>query len=233
MAKIHRIPVEFRDDAGKGASRRLRRAGKVPAILYGGDLQPRMLQLDALKAYQYAEKEWFYTSILELEAGGETQKALLRDVQRHPYKPLLTHIDFQRVSDTETIRLRVPLHFLNQDKSIAGKTSGCIILHELNDVEIECLPKDLPEYIELDLAELKVGDIIHLSDLKLPAGVVLPALKLGKEYDSAVVTAKMAVEEAETSAAPSAAEVPATAQKSDAKAGAKAAPAKAPEKKGK
>jgi large subunit ribosomal protein L25 len=219
MAKIRQLPVEFRNDEGKGASRRLRRSGKVPAILYGAGEAPRMLQLDQLLSYRYAQNEWFYTSILELTAGGETQKALVRDIQRHPYKPLLTHIDFLRVSETEPVRLRVPLHFLNQEKSPAGKTGGCLVLHELNDLEISCLPKDLPEFIELDLSELNVGDTVHISDIKLPAGVEVPALKLGREHDLAVVVARMAVEEVETPAEGAAAPAPAGK-------GGKAAPAK-------
>jgi large subunit ribosomal protein L25 len=219
MAKIRQLPVEFRNDEGKGASRRLRRSGKVPAILYGAGEAPRMLQLDQLLSYRYAQNEWFYTSILELTAGGETQKALVRDVQRHPYKPLLTHIDFLRVSETEPVRLRVPLHFLNQEKSPAGKTGGCLVLHELNDLEISCLPKDLPEFIELDLSELNVGDTVHISDIKMPAGVEVPALKLGREHDLAVVVARMAVEEVETPAEGAAAPAPAAK-------GGKAAPAK-------
>ncbi len=236
MAKVHKVPVEFRADNGKGASRRLRRSGKVPAILYGGDLPPRALQLDQLLAYRYAGNEWFYTSILELDVGAETQKALVRDLQRHPYKPLLTHIDFQRVLENEILRLRVPLHFLNQEKSPAGKTGGALILHELNDIEIACLPKDLPEFLEIDLIELKVGDTIHVSDIKLPAGVEIPSLKLGREHDLAVVVARMTVEEQPEAAAEGAAATPAPAAgkkaaaapaKAAAAAPAKAAPAKA------
>lgn len=221
MAKTHKLPVEFRQDEGKGASRRLRRAGKVPAIIYGGELPPRALQVDQLLAYRYAQSEWFYTSILELEAGGETQKVLLRDIQRHPYKPMLMHIDFQRVSDDKPVRLRVPLHFLNQERSPAGKTGGCLVLHELNDVEVSCLPRDLPEFLEVDLIELKVGDIVHMSDIKLPAGVDIPSLKLGREHDLAVVIARMAQEEAVEAPAEGAAPA-------DAKAPAGKAPAKAP-----
>jgi large subunit ribosomal protein L25 len=252
MAKMNQIEVEFRDVEGKGASRRLRASGKVPAVIYGGKEKPRNLQIDGLKAYIYSQKEWFYTSILELKAGNETQKVLLRDIQRHPYQTRLLHLDFQRVSETEKLRLRVPLHFLNQEKSPAGKISGVLILHELNDVEIYCLPKHLPEFIEIDLIELKEGDTVHLSDLKLPANVEIPALKLGKEHDVAVVVARMAHEEVEPVAdAAVAGAVPAAAQKADAKAPAKgaaptkgaapaaggkaapakAAPAKAPEKK--
>ncbi len=195
MAKVRNVPVEFRADEGKGASRRLRAAGKVPAILYGGGQAPRALQLDMLLAYRYANSEWFYTSILELDVGNETQKALLRDLQRHPYKPMLMHIDFQRVSETEPVRLRVPLHFINQEVSPAGKMAGALILHELNDVEISCLPKDLPEFLQIDLSNLQVGDTIHVSDIKLPEGVEIPSLKLGREHDVAVVVARMIAEE--------------------------------------
>lgn len=187
----HVVPVEFRDDKGKGASRRLRRAEMVPAILYGGTLPPRPLQITQKLALLYSTKEWFYTSVLDLTVGNDVQKAVLRDIQRHPYKKRVLHLDFQRINETETLRIRVPLNFLNQAGSPAGKTGGCVILHELNDIEIECLPKDLPEHIDVDLAKLSVGDIVHLSDIKLPAGVEVPELKLGKEHDVAVVSAKM------------------------------------------
>ncbi|MCB1629566.1 MAG: 50S ribosomal protein L25, partial [Xanthomonadales bacterium] len=121
----------------------------------------------------------------------DVQKAVLRDIQRHPYKKRVLHLDFQRINEAETLRIRVPLNFLNQAGSPAGKTGGCVILHELNDIEIECLPKDLPEHIDVDLSQLAVGDIVHLSDIKLPAGVEVPELKFGKEHDVAVVSAKM------------------------------------------
>ncbi|MCB1605664.1 MAG: 50S ribosomal protein L25/general stress protein Ctc [Xanthomonadales bacterium] len=197
MATAHQVPVEFREDSGKGASRRLRRSEMVPAILYGGDLPPRSLQMTQKLASLYSTKEWFYTSVLELTVGDDVQRAVLRDIQRHPYKKRVMHLDFQRISDTETLRLRVPLHFLNQSTSPAGKTGGCVILHELNDVEIECLPKDLPEYIEVDLAKLEVGSVVHLSEIVLPAGVIIPELNLGKEHDVSVVSAKMAAVEKE------------------------------------
>jgi len=197
MATAHQVPVEFREDSGKGASRRLRRAEMVPAIIYGGELPPRSLQLSQKEASLYASKEWFYTSVLELTVEGDVQRAVLRDIQRHPYKKRVMHLDFQRISDNETLRLRVPLHFLNQDGSPAGKISGCVILHELNDVEIECLPKDLPEFIEVDLADLEVGGVVHMSEIILPEGVIIPELNLGKEHDVSIVTAKMAAAEKE------------------------------------
>jgi large subunit ribosomal protein L25 len=218
MATIHEIPAEIRTDEGKGASRRLRRAGKVPAVVYGAHKDPQTIQLDHNTTWLASANEWFYSSLLDLKIGGESQKVLLRDLQRHPFKPVLLHLDFQRISENEAIRIRVPLHFLNQEKSPAGKTSGVIISHAMNDVEISCLPKDLPEFIEVDLGALAIGDIVHLSDLKLPAGVEIPELKLGKEHDHAVVTAqeiKAEVEaapaEGEAAAVPAA--VPAIAQK--------------------
>lgn len=234
MAKTHEVNVAFREDQGKGASRRLRHAGEVPAIIYGGGEAPRALKLTQKDALNYIGKEWFYTNILLLKAGDETQKALLRDVQKHPYKPIVMHIDFQRIREDEKVRLRVPLHFLNQEKSPAGKTAGCTVLHELNDVEVSCFPKDLPEFIAVDLGEMAVGQIIHVSDLKLPEGVEIPSLKLGKEHNLAVAIAKMAIVEAEATPAEAA---PAAPAKKGGKAPAKpaaAAPApaaKAPAKK--
>ena len=135
---------------------------------------------------------------------------LLRDIQRHPFKQLIMHLDFQRVDANQALRAKVPLHFLNEDKSSAGKAADVVVLHELNDVEVSCLPKDLPEFIEIDLSNLAVGDIIHLSELKLPAGVEIPELKLGKEHDVAVVIAKHGREDVAEDAAPAAADVPAT-----------------------
>jgi len=129
------------------------------------------------------------------------QKVLLRDMQRHPYKQLIMHLDFQRVNDNEILRAAVPLHFVNVEKSVAGKTSGVVVTHELTEVTVACLPKDLPEAIEVDLADLAIGTVLHLSDLKLPAGVEVPELKLGKEHDVAVVVAKHARGEEESPAA--------------------------------
>jgi len=190
MATSHKIEVELRDAGGKGASRRLRHAGKVPAIVYGGDLEPRSIQMNHNTVWLLSQNEWFYSAILDLSLNGDVQPVLLRDMQRHPFKQQILHLDFQRVNLNEAIRVRVPLHFINGEKSPAGKTSGVVISHAVTDLEISCLPRDLPENIEVDLSELKVGDIIHTSDIKLPAGVEVPELKLGKEYDHAVVTAR-------------------------------------------
>src|SRR5690606_12458230 len=201
MAISHEIAVQRRTDEGKGASRRLRRAGKVPAIVYGGKLDPVSIQIEHKDAWAASQNEWFYSAIFDLSLDGDKQKVLLRDMQRHPYKQQLLHMDFQRISDDEVIRVRVPIHFLNQEKSPAGKTSGVVVMRELTDVEVACLPKDLPEFIELDLDELAIGDIIHLSGLTLAEGVEIPELKLGKEHDIAVVVARMAGEEVESEVA--------------------------------
>lgn len=223
MAKTHEIKVDKRNDEGKGASRRLRRAGFVPAIVYGGELNPVSIQIQHKDVWHASQNEWFYSSILDLTLGGEVQKVLLRDMQRHPFKQLVLHLDFQRVNENEALRVRVPLHFLGQEGSLAGKTSGVVIMHELTEVEISCLPKDLPENIEIDLSDLKPGDTIHLSELKLPTGVEIPELRFGKEHDHAVVVAREVREEAEAvpavegEAAAAPAGKPAAAKKDDKK----------------
>src|SRR5688572_23154965 len=158
MAKIHEIPAESRKDEGKGASRRLRHADVVPAILYGGDEKPQSIQFVHKDVYMASQHEWFYSSIIDLKLDGKNQKVLLRDMQRHPYKQRLLHLDFQRVSENKALKIRVPLHFLDQEKSPAGKTAGVLVTHELNEIAISCLPKDLPEFIEVDLSGLNVGD---------------------------------------------------------------------------
>ncbi|GAB3386921.1 50S ribosomal protein L25/general stress protein Ctc [Lysobacter fragariae] len=205
----HKISATGREAAGKGASRRLRRAASIPAIVYGGSAAPQSVQLEHEKTWLASQNEWFYSSILDLDIDGKVQKVLLRDMQRHPYKQIIMHLDFQRVDENQALRAKVPLHFLGQEKSPAGKTAGVLVLHELNEVEVSCLPKNLPEFIEIDLSALAIGEIIHLSQLKLPAGVEIPELKLGKEHDVAVVIAKHGKEEVEAAEAPAAAEVPA------------------------
>jgi len=217
----HVIKASSRNVEGKGASRRLRRAARLPAIVYGGKSAPQPIQIEHEQIWLASQQEWFYASLLDLDIDGKVEQVLLRDMQRHPYKQLIMHLDFQRVDANEALRTKVQLRFVGQEKSPAGKTSGVVIMHELTEVEISCLPRDLPEAITVDLSELAVGGVVHLSGLKLPAGVEIPALKLGKEYDVAVVVAKHAREEAveEPAAAPVAAEVPATkaAKKDDAK----------------
>ena len=187
----HKISATSRKDEGKGASRRLRHAGMIPAVVYGGDAAPQSIQLEHEKTWLASQHEWFYSSIIDLEIDGKVEQALLRDMQRHPYRQIIMHLDFQRVEAGKMLRTSVPLHFVNEDNSPAGKSAEVVVTHELNEVTIECLPKDLPEFIEVDLGSLKSGDIVHLSQIKLPAGVSIPELKLGKEHDLAVVIAKL------------------------------------------
>ena len=210
MATEHKLSASSRNDEAKGASRRLRRAASIPAVLYGANAAPQSIQLEHEKTWLASQNEWFYSSILDLDLDGKVQKVLLRDMQRHPYKQIIMHLDFQRIDENQAIRIAVPLHFLNEDKSPAGKSADVVVTHELNEVEVSCLPKDLPEFIEVDLSNLKVGDIVHLSEIKLPKGVEIPELKLGKEHDVAIVIAKHGKEEVEESTeAPAAADVPA------------------------
>ncbi len=206
----HLIKASRRDDQGKGASRRLRRAGAIPAVVYGAHVTPESVQLEHEKTWLASQNEWFYASILTLEVDGKAQKVLLRDIQRHPYRQQIMHLDFQRISENEALRAKVPLHFVNQEQSPAGKGAAVVITHELNEVMVSCLPKYLPEYIAVDLSALTVGDVVHLSQIVLPEGVELPELKLGKEHDVAVVIAKHARVEEEPSEAPATAEVPAS-----------------------
>jgi large subunit ribosomal protein L25 len=189
MSDGFELAAELREDKGKGASRRLRRSGKVPAVLYGGGRDPRSLQLDHINLLHQMEHEAFYNSILTIKVGKEEQAAIVKDVQRHPAKRQVWHIDFQRILADEKIRMNVPVHFMGEDVAPGVKTSGGVIAHLMSELEISCLPKDLPEYIEVDISELEMDAIVHLSDVTVPAGVELTALTHGStEHDQAVVT---------------------------------------------
>ncbi len=200
MKTSFELAAEFRDDQGKGASRRLRRSGKVPAILYGGHEQARAMQLDHDKLLQMLDNEKFYSTILSLSVGKEKQPAVLKDLQRHPYKNQVLHVDFQRVLENEQIRMKIPLHFINESVSVGVKQQGGTVSHLRNEVEVLCLPKDLPEYVEVDLLELGMGQIVHLSELKLPEGVQLPELIHG--HDAPVVSIHAQRAEAAVEATP-------------------------------
>jgi len=210
MKTSFELVAEIRNDQGKGASRRLRRSGKVPAILYGGRSEASALALDHTKLQLMLDNERFYTTILNIKVGSESQSAILRDVQRHPYKNQIVHIDFQRVRDDEKLRVSVPLHFVNQATAPGVKTQGGIVSHLRNEVEITCLPKDLPEYVEVDMGAMQLNDTLHLSNLKLPAGVEF--VDLAHDRDPAIVSihspraeeAAPAAEAAAATAAPAA-----------------------------
>src|SRR5271155_2802337 len=216
MKTSFELTAEFRESQGKGASRRLRHVGKVPAILYGGHSDARALTLSHQKLALMLENERFYSTILSLKVGDQTQAAILKDVQRHPFKNAILHIDFQRVEENEKIRISIPLHFKGASVSPGVKNQGGIVSHMRNDVEISCLPKDLPEFIEVDISGLSLNESIHLSQLKIPAGVTL--VELAKEDAAVVAIHSPRAEEPE----PTAAEAAPAAE------GAAAAPAAAP-----
>lgn len=208
-----KVTATTRSAQGTSASRRLRHADKVPGIIYGGKAQPTAIAVDHNPLFHALRKEKFHASILEMELDGKSERVLLRDFQMHPYKPQVLHIDFQRVAEDEAIHMRVPLHFVGEENSPAVKLNAAIISHVLSQVDVACLPRDLPEFIEVDLSGIKSTDVLKVSDLKMPAGVK-PVLR-GKE-NPVVVTVSVpgAQAEEDTSAAPTpAAEVPATAQK--------------------
>ncbi len=227
MKTSFELIAEFRETQGKGASRRLRHEGKVPAILYGGHSEARKLSLSHQKLLIMLDNERFYSTILNLKVGEETQAAILKDVQRHPYKNAIVHIDFQRVEDNQKIRMSIPLHFTGAAVAPGVKTQGGIVSHMRSEVEVSCLPKDLPEFIEVDLSGLSLNESIHLSQLKLAPGVEL--LALAKEDTAVVAIHSPRAEEAEpvaAAAAEGAAAAPAAGAKAaPAAAGAKAAPA--------
>ena len=207
--------AELRTETGTGASRRLRREDKVPAILYGADKEAASIVLAHKDMIKAQEDEGFYTHILTLNIGGESVEAILKDIQRHPYKPKITHLDFQRVEKGHKLHTHVPLHFLNEETAKGVKDEGGVVVHHVNDVEIMVLPKDLPEYLEVDIANLSVGDTIHLTDLNLPEGVELVELTKGEDHDQAVVsiTAPRVEKEESEDEAPAADEVPAANEK--------------------
>lgn len=176
------LNAELREARGKAASRRLRRAGQIPAILYGAGKEPVALQLNHNEMLQHLALEAFYSHVLTLNYGGNNrERVVLKDLQRHPFKPRLLHIDLLRIDENEKISMRVPLHFGNEDKCVGVKQQGGIISHLMTEVEITCLPKHLPEYIEVDVAAVKVGTSLHLSDLQVPEGVEIAALMHGAD----------------------------------------------------
>ncbi len=180
--------AELREDQGKGASRRLRHQGKVPAIIYGAGRPPRALTFDQNKVLHQLDNEAFYSSVLNIKVGDKSQAAILKDLQRHPAKHMIMHMDFQRIVDDVEIRMNVPLHFMNEEEAIGVKQGGGSISRLMNDVEVSCLPKNLPEYLEVDIADLELDAMLHLSDIKLPEGVEIPILAQGPEHDQGIVS---------------------------------------------
>jgi len=181
------IDAKPREDKGKGASRRLRRLqGEIPAIIYGAGKDPLSITLRHDDIFHAVEDEAFFSSILEINVAGEKESVIIKDMQRHPAKPVIMHADFLRVRADVELTVNVPLHFMNEDTCIGVRLENGQIGHLMNELVITCLPKNLPEYIEVDMAELHVGDTLHISDLKLPEGVSSVELSHGEENDQAV-----------------------------------------------
>jgi large subunit ribosomal protein L25 len=204
-----------RSKQGTGASRRLRNKGLVPGIVYGGGKAPQPIELDHNALYHHLKLEAFHASILTMKVGDSTERVLLRDVQMHPWKPQqVLHVDFQRVAANERIHVKVPLHFLDAENAPGVKLGHGVINHVMNEIDVECLPESLPEFVEVNLGELQLGQSVHLADLKLPPGVESVQLKRGD--NAVVVTIQVpggaAGAEAEAAAAP-AAGTPASSQK--------------------
>ena len=183
------LQAKDREDTGKGASRRLRRlAGEVPAIVYGGKKNPTKIALTHKDVVKALENEAFFSSIISLDIEGASEDVIIKDIQRHPAKKIVLHMDFFRVSKTTVLQTKVPLHFINEDTCPGVKLGGGIVAHTMTDIEIQCLPKNLPEFIEVDMAEVDLGDIVHISDIVLPEGVESVALNLGADHDLSVAT---------------------------------------------
>ncbi|PCJ26217.1 MAG: 50S ribosomal protein L25/general stress protein Ctc [SAR86 cluster bacterium] len=178
-----------RTDLGKGASRRLRRLNdNIPAVLYGGDKEPVSLTIAHKDIAKAIENEAFFAHIITLNIGSKKEKAVIKALQRHPARPIIMHADFLRVSDKQAIVVKVPIHFLNEEACVGVKLGGGNILKALNEIEVSCLPKDLPEFLEVDMLEIELGDSVHLSDITLPTGVTSVALSHGDSSDLSVAT---------------------------------------------
>ncbi len=211
------LTAKTRGQTGTSFSRRFRRDGKVPAVIYGAGKDNQNLLLDHLEVQRNLEVEAFYSAIITVKTDNGNEQAILRDVQMHPYKPQVQHVDFQRVSETETLRIKIPLHFMGADVAPGVKVQDGIISHLVNEVEISCLPSELPEYLEVDVSELNLYESVKLSDIRLPEGVELLALAHGGEDQTiASVVAPKVVEEVEEAAELEAAEAEAEAVEGEA-----------------
>ena len=190
MAISFNIEAELRTDLGKGASRRLRHTEKFPAVVYGTGKDPVSITVDHKKFLHNLENEAFYSHILTLSIGGKDEQVILKDLQRHPAKIAIMHADFLRVSATEKLHLRVPLHFINAEECPGAKEGG-LVTHSISEIEVACLPKDLPEFLEVDLSSLELDHSVHMSDITVPAGVELVELSHGAEHDQPVASVHM------------------------------------------
>ena len=189
MSNDFQLDAKARNDIGKGASRRLRRlSNELPGIIYGGKNPPQKITLSHKELDKALQNEAFYSHIITLSVEGKTEEVILKDLQRHPAKPVILHADFLRISKTQKFTTRVPIHFINEDVCIGVKVGGGNITRSMTELDILCLPADLPEYIEVDVAEVEIGHIVHISDINLPKGVESVALNHGEERDSPIFT---------------------------------------------
>ena len=196
---VYELSAEERSDTGKGASRRLRRLNRIPAIIYGGTKaqKPLSITLNSDEVRKVTENEAFFSHVVTVNVGSKAQQALVVDVQRHPARGWITHMDFQRVSNTTMIHKKIPVHFINEE-SCPGVKAGGLVQHNLTEIEVSCKASDLPEYLEVDMAGLELGTVVHLSDLKVPANVTLVELSHGEDHDApvcSIVMAKKATED--------------------------------------
>ena len=188
MADKFDLIAEYREDKGKGASRRLRHEGKVPAVIYGAGRPPRSLSFDHNKVLRELENESFYSSVLNIKVGDNSQAAIVKDIQRHPARPIVMHIDLQRIVEDQVIKMNIPIHYVGADVAIGVKDGGGSVSQLRTDVEVQCLPRDLPEYFEVDISGLELDAMMHLSDIKIPEGVEIPELAQGPEHDHPIVS---------------------------------------------
>jgi len=189
MSTDFTLYAKGREDTGKGASRRLRRlSAEIPGIVYGGGKTPAQVSLSQREVNKALQNEAFYSHVIALTIDGKAEDVVLKDMQRHPSKPIILHMDFLRVNKTTVLHSKVPLHFINEDTCVGIKVGGGIIAHSMTELDIHCLPQNLPEYIEVDMAAVEVGQTVHISDLVLPKGVESVALSHGPEHDLPVAT---------------------------------------------
>lgn len=204
MMDSYEIEAERRLGKGKAESRRLRREGKIPAVLYGAGAEPIAIQLGSNDMLLSTANEAFYSSVLTLKLDGTPEKVVIKDMQRHAYKPRILHMDFQRIDEAERLTMRIPIHFINEESCLGVREGGGVISHLLTEIEITCLPKDLPEFLEIDVEHLEVGDSVQLADVTVPDGVIIAALQHGGDGGRPVVSVqvpKMAAEDLEVEAA--------------------------------
>jgi large subunit ribosomal protein L25 len=191
MSDTFTLEAQPREDVGKGASRRLRREGLVPAVIYGGDRPPLSVTMSHNEVDKSLANEAFYSHILTLTVDGKDEQAIIKDVQRHPYRRAVQHLDFQRILADQEISVNVPVHFLGEDVCVGVKSGGGTVSHVQSEVAVTCLPRYLPEYLEVDVSHLDVGDSVHLSDIVVPEGVTITELTYGEEHDTAVATVQI------------------------------------------